>query len=140
MGYTFLIIFIAIVLITVLLIARSSKKNKQKIAQFLTEHPGAVKIYGKVSTGLTVTMLTVTEVDGIKPITGSEGKETVYYLTPGEHHVKVNYHSRINIFGGLLAMATATNEENILSVIFEPNRSYTLTYDKSTRAFFIANR
>ena len=71
-----------------------TKKDKQRVTNWLNEHPDAVKVYiGKTSsvTGYLASaaqQITVSSVDGECPLYFREKLSTGFYVTPGTHIVE----------------------------------------------------
>ena len=74
-----------------------TKKNKQRVTNWLNEHPDAVKVYiGKTSsiTGMLASaaqQITVSSVDGERPLFFTEKLSTGFYVTPGTHVVESSF-------------------------------------------------
>ncbi len=74
-----------------------TKKDKQRVTNWLNEHPDAVKVYiGKTSsiTGMLASaaqQITVSSVDGERPLFFTEKLSTGFYVTPGTHVVESSF-------------------------------------------------
>ena len=74
-----------------------TKKDKQHVTNWLNEHPDAVKVYiGKTSsiTGMLASaaqQITVSSVDGERPLFFTEKLSTGFYVTPGTHVVESSF-------------------------------------------------
>ena len=74
-----------------------TKNEKQRVTNWLNEHPNAVKVYiGKTSsvTGYlakAVQQITVNSVDGEHPLFFREKLSTGFYVTPGTHIVESSF-------------------------------------------------
>lgn len=74
-----------------------TKNDKQRVTNWLNEHPDAVKVYiSKISsvTGMLVSAaqhITVNSVDGERPFYFREKLSTGFYVTPGTHIVESSF-------------------------------------------------
>ena len=74
-----------------------TKNEKQRVTNWLNEHPNAVKVYiGKTSsvTGYLASaarQITVNSVDGERPLFFREKLSTGFYVTPGTHIVESSF-------------------------------------------------
>ena len=74
-----------------------TKNEKQRVTNWLNEHPNAVKVYiGKTSsvTGYLASaarQITVNSVDGERPLFFTEKLSTGFYVTPGTHIVESSF-------------------------------------------------
>lgn len=74
-----------------------TKNEKQRVTNWLNEHPNAVKVYiGKTSsvTGYLASVarqITVNSVDGERPLFFREKLSTGFYVTPGTHIVESSF-------------------------------------------------
>ena len=109
-----------------------TKNEKQRVTNWLNEHPNAVKVYiGKTSsvTGYlanAVQRITVNSVDGERPLFFREKLSTGFYVTPGTHIVESSFSKTRPSF--FYRSVTTTYGASKQEITVENLKSYNYTF------------
>ena len=109
-----------------------TKNEKQRVINWLNEHPNAVKVYiGKTSsvTGYlakAVQQITVNSVDGEHPLFFREKLSTGFYVTPGTHIVESSFSKTRPSF--FYRSVTTTYGASKQEITVENLKSYNYTF------------
>ena len=109
-----------------------TKNEKQRVTNWLNEHPNAVKVYiGKTSSVIgylanAVQQITVNSVDGERPLFFREKLSTGFYVTPGTHIVESSFSKTRPSF--FYRSVTTTYGASKQEITVENLKSYNYTF------------
>ena len=109
-----------------------TKNEKQRVTNWLNEHPNAVKVYiGKTSSVIgylasAVQRITVNSVDGERPLFFREKLSTGFYVTPGTHIVESSFSKTRPSF--FYRSVTTTYGASKQEITVENLKSYNYTF------------
>ena len=116
-----------------------TKNDKQRVTNWLNEHPDAVKVYiSKISsvTGMLASAaqrITVISVDGERPLFFREKLSTGFYVTPGTHIVESSF-SKTRL-GILYRSVTTTYGASKQEITVESSKSYNYFFNTKKEAY-----
>lgn len=116
-----------------------TKNEKQRVTNWLNEHPNAVKVYiGKTSsvTGYlanAVQRITVNSVDGERPLFFREKLSTGFYVTPGTHIVESSFSKTRP--GFFYRSVTTTYGASKQEITVEASKSYNYFFNTKEEAY-----
>ena len=116
-----------------------TKKDKQRVTNWLNEHPHAVKVYiGKTSsvTGYLASaaqQITVISVDGERPFYFREKLSTGFYVTPGTHIVESSFSKTRP--GFFYRSVTTTYGASKQEITVESSKSYNYFFNTKEEAY-----
>ena len=116
-----------------------TKKDKQRVTNWLNEHPDAVKVYiGKTSsiTGMLASaaqQITVSSVDGERPLFFTEKLSTGFYVTPGTHVVESSFSKTRP--GFFYRSVTTTYGASKQEITVEASKSYNYFFNTKEEAY-----
>ena len=104
-----------------------TKKDKQRVTNWLNEHPDAVKVYiGKTSS-------VTGSVDGERPFYFREKLSTGFYVTPGTHVVESSFSKTRP--GFFYRSVTTTYSASKQEVTVEASKSYNYFFNTKEEAY-----
>ena len=116
-----------------------TKKDKQRVTNWLNEHPDAVKVYiGKTSsvTGYLASaaqQITIRSVDGERPFYFREKLSTGFYVTPGTHIVESSFSKTRP--GFFYRSVTTTYGASKQEITVEASKSYNYFFNTKEEAY-----
>lgn len=116
-----------------------TKKDKQRVTNWLNEHPDAVKVYiGKTSsvTGYLASaaqQITIRSVDGERPFYFREKLSTGFYVTPGTHVVESSFSKTRP--GFFYRSVTTTYGASKQEIIVEASKSYNYFFNTKEETY-----
>ena len=109
------------------------KKLKGDKANFLSEHPDASKIFLVNKAVMTQEAVAIHTVDGDTPIKMLEKGKPGFYVAPGDRVVEISYsYTRPGIMYKNVTKSTGVVKKELT---IEPNKSYTLGFDRKEEEF-----
>ena len=116
-----------------------TKKDKQRVTNWLNEHPDAVKVYiGKTSsvTGYLASaarQISVNSVDGERPLFFTEKLSNGFYVTPGTHIVESSFTKTRP--GIIYRSVTTTYGPSKQEITVEGLKSYNYSFDTNEERY-----
>ena len=116
-----------------------SKADKQRVAEWLNQNPNAAKIYiGKADSIISmlfkaVEHLTVSSVDGERPLFFREKLETGFYAAPGNHVVESSFSKTRP--GFFYRTVTTTYDSSKQEITVEASKLYNYSFDKKAESY-----
>ena len=116
-----------------------TKNEKQRVTNWLNEHPNAVKVYiGKTSSVIgylasAVQRITVNSVDGERPLFFREKLSTGFYVTPGTHIVESSFSKTRP--GFFYRSVTTTYGASKQEITVEASKSYNYFFNTKEEAY-----
>ena len=116
-----------------------TKKDKQRVTNWLSEHPDAAKVYiGKASsvTGMLLKaaqQITVSSVDGERPFYFREKLSTGFYVTPGTHIVESSFSKTRP--GFFYRSVTTTYGASKQEITVEASKSYNYFFNTKEESY-----
>ena len=116
-----------------------TKQDKQRVTNWLNEHPDAVKVYiGKTSsvTGMLASaaqQITISSVDGERPFYFREKLSTGFYVTPGTHIVESSFSKTRP--GFFYRSVTTTYGASKQEITVEASKSYNYFFNTKEEAY-----
>ena len=136
--YYFIIIPIGLLVYFAYVFLRT-KHDKQRVSNWLNEHPDAAKVYiGKASsvTGMLLKaaqQITVSSVDGERPFYFREKLSTGFYVTPGTHIVESSFSKTRP--GFFYRSVTTTYGATKQEITVEASKSYNYFFNTKEEAY-----
>lgn len=131
--------FVAIIGLYIPALLLLSKRKSKKAAAFLRKHPDAVRVF--IRRTKMNDLLTVLDVDGEKPVKFTQGVTCGFFITPGEHMLKLQYQwIKSSVLGklagrGLGGYQTFAFPVKKLEVFPKRGQTYQLKFDHETEGY-----
>lgn len=115
------------------------KADKQRVAEWLKQNPNAAKVYiGKTDSFISMLFkaaerLTVSSVDGERPLLFREKLSLGFYVAPGTHIVESSFSKTRP--GFFYRSVTTTYDSSKQEITVEAAKSYNYSFDKKAESY-----